>query len=262
MFNQDKVIVVNLEGIIMGGAGSSDGIINKTKGSDHILKILKDASEDKKIKGVLLRINSSGGTASASQEIYELIELVRAKEKPVIASMADIATSGGYLVSSACNRIIASPSTLTGSIGVIMQLPYYKELAEKIGVSFRTIKSGKLKDMGNPMRELTSEEQTLLDNMAKAVHEEFIELVAKGRNFDKEKIRNIADGRILTGRQAYELGLVDRLGNYYTAVDEMKTILKNDNIKFVDVIKSKKGFNVSFNLDSLLDTFQAFSFFK
>ncbi|MBP2650184.1 MAG: signal peptide peptidase [Firmicutes bacterium] len=212
-----------------------------------------DIAESSKFKGVILRINSPGGSAAASQEIYEAVEYIRSKGKTVFASMADVAASGGYMIAAACDKIIASSSTFTGSIGVIMQIPYYKELAEKVGVSFNTIKSGELKDMGNPMRSMTDAERKLLQSMANMVHEEFISLVAKGRNMDIDKVRKLADGRIFTGRQAYENGLVDQLGNYFTAIEEMKKALGINEIKIVKMNgKKSRGINISLNTEDLL----------
>lgn len=253
--NKKKVKLINIDGVIMGGS-SSDSIMGSKNGADDLIKELHEIAKDTDISAVLIRINSPGGAAAASQEIYELIQEVRAK-KIVVASMADVACSGGYMIAAACDHIVASPSTFTGSIGVIMQLPQYQELAEKLGYAVETIKAGKLKDIGNPMREMTDEERTLLTDMAAECHEEFIRLVAEGREMDIEDVRKVADGRVMTGRQAFDTGLVDELGNYYTAVDALCGLLgcEEEDIEFVEPKKSKGLLSRLINIQSCFDRF-------
>jgi protease IV len=189
--------------------------------------VLEAYSKQSNIKAVILRIDSPGGGVAAAQEIYREIQRIRQK-KPVVAYMGNIAASGGYYVASAASKIVANPGTLTGSIGVIMQFSNWEELLKKLGVDITVVKAGQYKDIGSPNRKMTKEEQQLLDHVVQDVHEQFIRDVATGRNLPVEKVRAIADGRIFSGRQAKDLGLVDELGNFKDAVDLTK---KMANIK-------------------------------
>lgn len=190
--------------------------------SEDYVKQLQELRKDKNVAGVIVRVNSPGGGVAPSQEIYE--ETMRYKEegKPLVVSMGSVAASGGYYISSPAVKIFANPGTITGSIGVIFQFPHYYKLLDKIGIQMTTIKAGKLKDVGNPNRDLTEKEkeylQTLLDN----THEQFINDVSIAREMDKEELRKIADGRIFTGEQALEEGLVDSLGGYSDALSYLK----------------------------------------
>ncbi len=179
---------------------------------------LKTFRDDDKVKAILIRIDSPGGGVSASQEIYK--EIIRTKTvKPVIASLGGIATSGGYYVACAADKIIASPGTVTGSIGVIAFFPNLEELFKKIGYKTIVIKSGKFKDIGNPDRAMTSEEEALLKDAVMEIHKQFVRDIANARGLDEKKISSIADGRIITGEHALKLGLVDDLGNFQDAVE-------------------------------------------
>ncbi|MFW6334435.1 MAG: signal peptide peptidase SppA [Desulfosalsimonas sp.] len=153
-----------------------------------------------------------------SQEIYREIRKT-AEKKPVIASMGAVAASGGYYVASAADRIMSNPGTITGSIGVMMEYANFRELLEKIGVYPVKITSGQYKDIGSPLREMKSEEKELLQDFVDGVHLQFVEDVAEGRKIKREKVAEIADGRIFTGETAMDLGLVDRMGNLADAVD-------------------------------------------
>jgi len=178
---------------------------------------VKRLREDDRIKGVVLRIDSPGGAVAPTQELHR--ELVRLRqEKPVVTSMGTIAASGGYYLSCATDWIVCNPGTLTGSIGVIMEFTNLQELFRKIGVGTKTIKSGKFKDIGNPAREMTPEEERLLKEMILDTYEQFVEAVLEGRDLDEDSVRPYFDGRILTGRQALGIGLVDELGNLNDAL--------------------------------------------
>jgi protease-4 len=170
------------------------------------------------VAGVLLRVDSPGGAVAPSQEIYSEVAAYRAEGKPLVVSMGNVAASGGYYVSAPAHKIFASPGTMTGSIGVISFMPVYQELAKKVGIDFRVMKAGEMKDAGNPFRQMTEKEakyyQTLLDD----IHEQFISDVAAGRNADTGTVRALSDGRVLTGRQAVESGLVDTLGGFSEAL--------------------------------------------
>jgi protease-4 len=165
---------------------------------------------------VVLRIDSPGGAVAPSQEIYDEVWRVR-EQKPVIASLGNVAASGGYYIASAANEIVADPGTITGSIGAIMSVPYYAPLADKIGFSEETVKSGRFKDTGHPLRKLSPDERTLLQNMVDDVLGQFVEAVARGRNMPAARVRTLADGRIYSGTQAVASGLVDRLGGLESA---------------------------------------------
>src|SRR5207253_8477027 len=161
---------------------------------------------------VVLRIDSPGGAVAPSQEIYDEVQRVREGGKPVIASLGNVAASGGYYVASAANRILADPGTITGSIGAIMSVPYYAPLAEKIGFAEETVKSGRFKDTGHPLRHLSPDERNLLQGMVDEVLGQFVEAVARGRGMAAARVRSLADGRVYAGTQALAVGLVDKLG--------------------------------------------------
>ena len=169
------------------------------------------------VKALVVRIDSPGGTVGASQEIYE--ELKKASMQiPVIASMGNAAASGGYYIAIGADTIIANPGTTTGSIGVIAGLTMFHRLADKIGLDFEVIKSGDFKDTGNPFREMTPAERKYLQGVIDDTYMQFVEAVAEERDLTLEQVKEVADGRIFTGRQAYELGLVDMLGTFEDAV--------------------------------------------
>src|SRR5690242_6300507 len=167
---------------------------------------------------VVLRIDSPGGAVAPSQEIYDEVWRVR-EQKPVIASLGNVAASGGYYIASAANEILADPGTITGSIGAIMTVPYYAPLADKIGFSEENVKSGRFKDTGHPLRRLSPEERTLLQNVVDDVLGQFVDAVARGRRQPAARIRALADGRIYSGSQALAAGLVDQLGGLHEATE-------------------------------------------
>jgi protease IV len=185
--------------------------------SDDVVGALKDFEHAPAVKAVVVRVESPGGGVAASQEIYEAIRKVR-RTKPVIASLGGVAASGGYYVASACDAIVANPGTLTGSIGVIMELGNVRGLLDKLGIEPEVLKAGEYKDMGSPARPLTRQERRLFQEMIDSVHTQFIEAVARGRAMDAERVRALADGRIYSGEQALAAGLVDALGGLEDAV--------------------------------------------
>ncbi len=192
--------------------------------SREVVEQIKKHRKDPLVKAIILRIESPGGGTAASQEIYR--EVVRtAARKKVVASMGNVAASGGYYVALGANRIVANPATLTGSIGVIMELSNIQGLLKKIGISREAVKSGPSKDIGSPVREITPEERKLLEGVIHNVHRQFVEAVVKSRGLDQEAVEKIADGRILTGQQAKELGLVDELGGFEDAVELAKKMV-------------------------------------
>jgi len=174
--------------------------------------------EDKSIKAIVIRIDSPGGGVGPSQEISREVQRTLLQDKKVIASLGAVAASGGYYIASAASGIVANPGTITGSIGVIMGFTDIQGLLQKIGVTPVVIKSGEYKDIGSPVRTMTDSERTLLQMFSDQVHRQFITAIAEGRHLEYEKVASVADGRILTGENAHELGLVDRLGNLEDAI--------------------------------------------
>lgn len=221
----ERIGLIHIEGVITG-AREEVGFLGQGAGAESVLEQLKEAGEDDTIKAVMIRINSPGGSAAASQEIGDEIAKIRQKGKIVVASMGDVAASGGYWIAAKADRIVANPATMTGSIGVIMETANLQELFDKIGVTPQTIKSGPFKDIGSPNRPLTPEERQILQSMVDDIYQQFVTVVAEGRQIDRQKVLQLADGRIFTGRQARENGLVDELGNFYHAVEVTKKLAK------------------------------------
>ncbi|MGL5514430.1 MAG: signal peptide peptidase SppA [Sporomusa sp.] len=214
----EKLAVIYVEGMIVGGRGQV-GLFSEGGGTDHLIRQLHTARDDASVKAVVLRINSPGGTVPASQEVGEELKKLRAAGKPVITSMADMAASGGYWIAACTDKIYANPATITGSLGVYVPYSNLEELYQKIGVRQEKIKSGPHKDILSPDRQLTEEERVIIQAMVDDMYNQFIEVIAQGRGLDPAAVRELADGRIYTGRQAKELGLVDELGNMYDAID-------------------------------------------
>jgi len=210
----DAVAIVRVEGAIGSGerpAGYASGAF-----SEEIIKHLERAEADASVKAIVLRIDSPGGGVVASNEIYErLLEV----DKPIVASMGEMAASGGYYIACAAGKIVANPATMTGSIGVISQIVELDELLNKVGVEVIIIKSGVHKDTGGFHRDMTEEEQALFQAMIDEVYQGFVQIVAQGRELPEETVRELADGRVYTGLQAQQLGLVDELGNLPRAIE-------------------------------------------
>ena len=181
--------------------------------SKETVKNLSKFRRTKNVRAIVLRIDSPGGGVSASQEIYNEIKRIRYAGKPIYASMGSIAASGGYYIAIPCDMIFANPGTATGSIGVIMEIPNVEQLLKKIGVYFMVIKSEEHKDIGSPFREMTEKEEELLKAVIDDVYHQFVDAVVMERGMEKEDVLEVADGRIMTGKQAVELGLVDELGD-------------------------------------------------
>jgi protease-4 len=186
--------------------------------AEDIAKKLHELSEDDDVKAIVLRINSPGGTVGSVQEISEEIGRCRAKGKKVVASMGDVAASGGYYLAAASDHILANPGTITGSIGVILEFGNLEGLFQKVGLKVEVIKSGAHKDIGSPARPLTAEETRMLQASIDDAYAQFLDAVSQGRHLSHEQLKNIADGRIFTGRQAMQIGLVDELGNQEDAI--------------------------------------------
>ncbi len=185
--------------------------------SDEAVRVIRKYRDNGSIKGLVIRVDSPGGGVSASQEIYQAILSAR-ERKPVVCSMGETAASGGYYVACACDSIVANPGTLTGSIGVILSYAVMEELFKKIGIGYEVVKAGEVKDIGSPFRQMTAKERAMLQATIDDIHLQFMEAVAEGREMPLDSVRMIADGRLLSGRQAWEVGLVDRLGTLDDAV--------------------------------------------
>ena len=180
--------------------------------SQNIVRQLSDYRHNPGVRGILLRIDSPGGAVAPAQEIYSEIMKLRADHKTVYASMGTVAASGGYYIACAADYVLANPGTLTGSIAAVMAFSNIEELTNKIGVKPVIIKSGKYKDVGSPLRAMNPEERKLLQNVVDDVHQQFVQAVAKGRGLSVSEVKEIADGRIMTGQQALKLKLIDEIG--------------------------------------------------
>jgi protease-4 len=213
-----KVALINIEGVITAGAGGSGLFGGSEAGSVRIVQLIRQAEDDSGVKAVVLRINSPGGSAAGSQEVYQAVMRLRDSGKPVVVSMGDVAASGGYYIASAADAIVANGSTLTGSIGVIWSSAEFDQLFQKIGIRSQVIKSGKFKDIGSSNRPMTDEERKLLQGLINDVFDQFVQDVAKGRGMPVAQVRKLADGRVFTGRQAKAYRLVDEIGSLHDAV--------------------------------------------
>jgi protease-4 len=216
--------------------------------SKDAVEEIKEHVRDKSIKAIVLRVDSPGGAVAPSQEIYSEVKKAAAKKK-VIVSMGSVAASGGYYISAPATRIMANPGTLTGSIGVIMEIPNIEELMKKIGVKSEVVKSGKNKDIGSAFRLMKTEDRRLLQDVLDNVHEQFMRAVAEGRKMKMEDVRGLADGRIFTGEQALQHGLIDEIGTLEDATraaakmvgitGEPDVVSKKDRLSFIDILRGK-----------------------
>ncbi len=218
----DRVAVINIEGTIMSGAGTGDNIFSQQSGitSGSIMQQIREAAADDSVKALVLRIDSGGGSATAAEEVGR--ELKRFKEKtkkPVVATMGNTGASAAYWIAvCASDKVYANATTLTGSIGVYMPYMNTEELFKKIGITSSKIKSGPYKDIMTNDRAMTPEEQAILQNIVDEIYNEFVVTVAAGRKMEESKVKALADGRVYTGLQAKNLGLVDEIGDYYDAL--------------------------------------------
>jgi len=231
---KSRVALVRIEGPIMD--------------SRDVVDEIKEHVKDHSIKAIILRIDSPGGAVAPSQEIYEEVKKA-SEEKHVVVSMGSIAASGGYYIAAPADVIIANPGTLTGSIGVIMEIPNLEGLMSKIGISTEVIKSGRHKDMASAFRKMEKEDREILQGVMDNVHEQFIRAVAEGRKLGVEEIRPIADGRIFSGEQAKGLKLVDEIGTLEFAISkaaelagisgEPEVVSKKEKLSIMDALRSK-----------------------
>jgi protease-4 len=220
----DKILLLDVSGMIT--SESLSGLFSETSSSpDRISAVLNKARQDRNIKAVLLRINSPGGGVAATDLIaHEIQSFARTTGLPVYAHILDVGASGGYYVASVADRIYAEPTCITGSIGVIMSLPKFKELAEKVGYEQVVIKSGKMKDLGNALRDMSEEERRVFEEMVLSMYNRFLDVIVAGRPaFDtREQLLPLADGRVFTAEQAREHGLIDEVAHMDRVLQDLK----------------------------------------
>lgn len=243
----EKLGVVHIDGMILS--------------SREITDWMRELREDDEVLGVLLRIDSPGGVVAPSQEIYMGVKRL-SKVKPVVASMSSLGASGGYYVAAPAHKIVANPSTITGSIGVKMELSNVEELFQKIGISQQSLVSGEMKDAGSPFKPLTPEERTYLQGVIMDMHEQFVADVAEGRKMDRETVEKLADGRVFTGRAAKENGLVDELGDLERSIDILKELCEvKGKIAVVEgPVEEKSWLRDVLGFDASVNPFSEFSY--
>jgi protease IV len=232
-----RVAIVELEGVIMD--------------ADAIVRELREHQENPTVRAVVVRVNSPGGVVAPTQEIVAAVQRVRKANKPVVASLSSVAASGGYYVATAADRIFANPGTLTGSIGVVMQMANVEGLLKKAGVDYVVVKAGRYKDVGNFARVMTPEERRILQELLDDVYAQFVNAVAEGRKLDRETVLGFADGRIYSGQQAHRLKMVDELGGLEEAIEAAgklagisgrpKLVYPRRRFSLVDLIKNQVG---------------------
>lgn len=245
-FNQ--IAVLDINGVIQDTGDVTSLFAAESYNHRSFMEKLNHVKDDKTVKAIILRVNTPGGGVVESAEIHDkIVEIQNEAKKPVYISMGSMAASGGYYISAPAHKIFASPETLTGSLGVIMQGYNFAGLAEKYGVEFVTIKSGAYKDIMSSTREMTEDERQILQTMIDNSYQGFVDIIANGREMNAEQVRKIADGRIYDGRQAMEIGLIDGFGYFEDVIEEVKKEQKLTNaqvIKYTDSI----GFGSFFSM--------------
>jgi protease-4 len=246
---QTDIALIPVRGLISSTSGTA--FSDTSPSAESVIKAIRRARKDQ-VKAILLQINSPGGTAAASQAIYE--ELMRTRKDTnlqIVASFGDVAASGGYYVASSAHHIVANAGTLTGSIGVILQSNKVFDLMNKIGVQTDTIKSGPYKDLLSPFRATTEGERTILQGLVNDSYQQFLDAVVAGRGISLDKLKPLADGRVFTGAQAKSVGLVDSLGNYSDALNKAAELAK---IKGEPTVRNYLIPNFRESLESLFTT--------
>jgi protease-4 len=214
----DKIIILPLDGVIT----MERGALMKGESVDSIVSKINQWRDDSAVKALVIRLNTPGGSVAAVQEIVLALQKFKAKGKFVVSSFGDVSASGGYYIGSASDKIVSLPGTLTGSIGVIMQRPDVSGLLGKIGVNYQTIKSGTMKDAGSPFRNMTDDEKKYFQELIMDAYSQFYDQVKSGRKMEDAVLKPLADGRVFTGKKAFEYKLVDRLGGLEDAIEEAK----------------------------------------
>lgn len=235
-----KIVILDVDGVIQDTGDT--GSLFQSSGYNHraFMNKLNYLKDDDTVKGVIIRVNSPGGGVVESAEIHDKLKEIQSKtKKPVYVSMGSMAASGGYYISAPAKKIYASPETLTGSLGVIMEGINYRGLADKYGVDFVTIKSGKYKDIMSPTREMTEEERQILQKMIDNSYEGFVNVISEGRKMSVDQVKELADGRVYDGRQAKELNLIDGFGYLDDVISHMK---KEEKLKGAKVVRYSDNF--------------------
>ncbi|WP_419393589.1 signal peptide peptidase SppA [Cytobacillus praedii] len=243
-----KIAVLEVNGTIQDTGEATSFFASGGYNHKGFMDRLEQVKEDDTVKAVIIQVNTPGGGVVESAQIHDKIKEIQAEtKKPIYISMGSMAASGGYYISAPADKIFASPETLTGSLGVIMQGVNYAGLAEKYGVDFVTIKSGPYKDIMSPSREMTEEEKQILQSMINNSYEGFVKVISEGRNIPEAKVKEIADGRIYDGRQALELNLIDGFGYVEDVIDVLK---KDHKLKGAKVVKytDNLGFGSLFSM--------------
>jgi len=232
-----KVAVVEIEGIIVDGTAA--------------IRELREHADNPSIKAVVLRVNSPGGVVAPTQEIFAAIQRARKAGKPVVATLGAVAASGGYYVATAADRIYANPGTLTGSIGVVMQMANIEGLLKKVGVEYVVVKAGSYKDVGNFARAMSPEERKMLQALLDDVYSQFVDAVAEGRGLERSEVLAFAEGRIYSGQQALALKMVDEMGGFEDAVEAAgklanisgrpKLVYPRKRFSFKDLLENRLG---------------------
>ncbi|MDL5142498.1 signal peptide peptidase SppA [Bacillus atrophaeus] len=238
-----KIAVLEVSGTIQDNGDSSSLLGSDGYNHRTFLKNLEQAKKDKTVKGIVLKVNSPGGGVYESAEIHKKLEEIKKEtKKPIYVSMGSMAASGGYYISADADKIYASPETITGSLGVIMESVNYSKLADELGIKFETIKSGAHKDIMSATRDMTDEEKKIMQSMVDNSYEGFVDVISKGRNMSEAEVKKIADGRIYDGKQAKKLNLVDELGFYDDTIAAMKKDHKN--LKDASVVTYEESFGL------------------
>jgi protease-4 len=247
---KNKILILPIKGMITGQS-SRKLFIEEPSLVDSVKQQLEHASSDNDVKAVILEINSPGGGITASDIIYnEIIEFKEKTNKKVIVIMQDVAASGAYYISAAADKIMSHPTTVTGSIGVIMPLINIADLVQKFDIEDISIKSGKMKNIGSPLKKMSEEERKVLQDIVDEMYTRFLNIIVDGRNMKIEDVRKLADGRIYTGKQALENGLIDQLGYIDDAIILAKEI---SGIQEAKIIKYKKMFSLAEIFASSMD---------
>lgn len=218
----DRVVVITVSGVI--GAGSGDGVFSTGLSHEQLISQIRTAAGDARVKAVVLRVDSPGGSVVASNELYAELLKLRERGKRLVISMGTTAASGGYYISMAGEQVYANPDTLTGSLGVIVSLLNYDEAFSRLGLQEYVYKSGEFKDIGSPLRPPRPEEEAIWNALVDEAYQGFVDVIVAGRGMARDDVLRIADGRVYTGRQALALGLVDELGNLEDAIEGAKAL--------------------------------------
>ncbi|RRR67520.1 MAG: signal peptide peptidase SppA [Candidatus Viridilinea halotolerans] len=216
----NRIVIIDVSGVI----GGATDVFSSQLSHEQILSQIRQATRDGRVRAVVLRVESPGGGVVASSEIHAELQKLREAGKTLVVSMGSVAASGGYYISTPAQRIYANPDTLTGSLGVILSTLNYEETFARLGLRSVVYKSGDMKDIGSATRETTPEEMAVLQSIVDDAFNGFVQVIVDGRSMDEAQVRTLADGRIYTGRQAFDLGLVDTLGNLDSALEGAKEL--------------------------------------